>query len=106
MAVSERRSYRHYYFLIAILTLSLDQVSKLLIVRNIPLHETITLIPGFFSLSHVLNPGAAFSLFGASTYAPKALIAFSSLVLIAISTVLWRSKAGFTPTGLALSCIM
>src|SRR5205814_951798 len=64
MSAVDRRSYRGYYFLIAIMILALDQVSKLFIVRNIPLHDTVTLIPGFFSLSHVLNPGAAFSLFG------------------------------------------
>jgi signal peptidase II len=106
MVVGERRSYRQYYFLIALLTFSLDQASKFLIVRNIRLHETVTLIPGFFSLSHVLNPGAAFSLFGSSAYAPTALIVFSSLVLVAIFIVLWRSKPGFTYTALALSLIM
>jgi signal peptidase II len=105
---AERRSYRGYYFLIALLVLALDQVTKLLIVRNIPLHHTVTIIPGFFSLSHVLNPGAAFSLFAdaSSTYAPKALIAFSSIVLVGIIFVLARATQGFTLTNLALSFIM
>jgi signal peptidase II len=108
MPTLERRSYRGYYFLIAIVITALDQVSKLLIVRNIPLHQNVVVIPGFFNLSHVTNPGAAFSLFadGALTYAPKALIAFSCVVLIAITTVLWRSKTGFALSGLALSMIM
>lgn len=108
MAPAERRSYRRYYFLISLLVAALDQSSKLLIVRNIPLHQTVTVIPDFFSLSHVLNPGAAFSLFADASpvYAPKALIAFSSIVLIAISTFLWRSRPEFAFTGLALALIM
>jgi signal peptidase II len=106
MALNERRSYRGYYFLIAIVVFALDQVSKLVIVRNIRLHETVTVIPGFFSLSHVLNPGAAFSLFGGSAYAPKLLPVFAVVVLIAIFIVLWRTGKGFTLTNLALAFIM
>ena len=107
MPSAERRSYRGYYFLIAIVILALDQVSKTLVVRNIALHQTVTVIPGFFSISHVLNPGAAFSLFAdASVYGPKALITFSSLILVAIAIVLSRSRSGFTVTSLALSLIM
>src|SRR5437764_2889637 len=105
---AERRSYRGYYFLIAITIAALDQVSKLVVVRNIPLHNSVVVVPGFFSLSHVMNPGAAFSLFAdsGSRYAPKALIAFSCVVLVAVSTVLWRSRIGFALSSLALSLVM
>jgi len=106
MALNERRSYRGYYFLIAVVVFALDQASKLVIVRNVRLHETVTVIPGFFSLSHVLNPGAAFSLFGGSAYAPKLLPVFAVVVLIAIFIVLWRTGKGFTLTNLALAFIM
>src|SRR5947209_1753978 len=106
MADGERRSYREYYFLIAIIVFALDQASKMLVTRNVRLHETVTVIPGFFGISHVLNPGAAFSLFIGSAYAPVGLIIFSSLVLVAIFVTLWRSRTGFTYTGLALSFIM
>jgi signal peptidase II len=102
----ERRSYRRYYFLIAVIAYAADQCSKLLVERNLRLHETVTVIPGFFSISHVLNPGAAFSLFMSSAYAPKVLPIFASVVLVAIFTFLWRSTSGFTYTGLALSFIM
>jgi len=108
MATPERRSYRGHYFLIAAVVFGLDQFSKWLVVRNIPLHHTVSVVPGFFSVSHVMNPGAAFSLFADSSmiYAPKALIAFSSIVLVAIFVVLWRASIGFTFTNLALAFIM
>jgi signal peptidase II len=40
----------------------LDQLSKWLIQQNIPYGSEVPIIPGFFSLVHVSNTGAAFSL--------------------------------------------
>ena len=40
----------------------LDQLTKWLIQKNIPYGSEIPIIPGFFSLVHVSNTGAAFSL--------------------------------------------
>ncbi len=37
-----------------------DQVTKLFILRAIPLHEGFSVIPGFFNIVHVQNYGAAF----------------------------------------------
>jgi signal peptidase II len=41
----------------------LDQVSKLYIHKAFRLHESKVLIDGFFSLTYIRNPGAAFGLF-------------------------------------------
>ena len=46
--------------LIAGLVLILDQATKLLIVKTLPLGGEIPVIPGCFSIVHVLNPGGAF----------------------------------------------
>jgi signal peptidase II len=43
-------------------TVLLDQASKLLVVRMVPLHDTIPVIRGFFNLVHVRNRGMAFGL--------------------------------------------
>lgn len=101
-------TYRRYYFFIAMVVLMFDQATKSLVARNLALHDTITVIPGFFSISHVLNPGAAFSLFadGASRYTTAGLIFFSLIVLSVVSTMLWRSGHSFTAGGLALALIM
>jgi signal peptidase II len=108
MSVSERRSYRGYYYLTAAVIFALDQATKSAVVHSIRLHETVTVVPGFFSLTHAMNPGAAFSMFAdaSSSYAPKALIAFSAVVLVAISIFLWRAVKGFTLANLALAFIM
>ncbi len=50
------------YYGIAFLICVIDQVSKLAIVRNIPLHETRSVIGDFFLLTSHRNRGAAFSI--------------------------------------------
>ncbi len=37
-----------------------DQITKFFISSKLPLHHSITVIPGFFSFTHILNPGGAF----------------------------------------------
>ena len=43
------------------LVLALDQFSKALVLKSIPLYKSIVVIPGLFNLTHVHNPGGAFS---------------------------------------------
>lgn len=50
------------YFLISALLVGLDQWSKYLTIQNISLGETKEFIPGFLSLTHLRNTGAAWSL--------------------------------------------
>lgn len=37
-----------------------DQITKLWIVRNFNLYESLEVVPGFFSLTYITNKGAAF----------------------------------------------
>ena len=52
-----------YFYLISLAIVLLDQLTKLLVVRSMRLGGNIPIVPGFFDLTFVLNPGAAFSLF-------------------------------------------
>ena len=38
----------------------LDQITKALILATLPLYETVPVIPGFFNITHIHNPGGAF----------------------------------------------
>lgn len=49
------------FYLIALAIVLLDQTTKHLIVRTIRLGQGIPVVPGFFDIVFVLNPGAAFS---------------------------------------------
>jgi signal peptidase II len=52
-----------YFYLISLAIVLLDQFAKLLVVRSMRLGQNLPIVPGFFDLTFVLNPGAAFSLF-------------------------------------------
>ena len=52
-----------YFYLISLVIVLLDQLAKLLVDRSMRLGQSIPIVPGFFDLTFVLNPGAAFSLF-------------------------------------------
>ena len=49
--------------LLAVVLVAADQLSKLWVVANIPLHTQIQAIPGLFHLTYVQNTGAAWSSF-------------------------------------------
>jgi signal peptidase II len=39
-----------------------DQITKTLILQYLPYHQSITVIAGFFDITHIHNPGGAFGL--------------------------------------------
>jgi signal peptidase II len=53
--------------LISVITVILDQASKANIMKVMRLHESIPIIPEFFSLTYIRNPGAAFGLLASSS---------------------------------------
>ena len=50
------------FFLIVAVTVLLDQISKAVVLKFIPLYENLEVIPGFFSITHIRNTGVAFGL--------------------------------------------
>ena len=52
-----------FYGLFVALAVVLDQITKLLVLKNIPLFAHVDAIPGLFHLTYVQNTGAAFSSF-------------------------------------------
>ena len=95
--------------LITALVVALDRLSKIWIVHHINPGYAFTVIPGVFRLTHVLNTGAAFSLF-ADSLSPlavrNALIAFSILAVLIVGFMLWRTGRTLTLTGVALALIL
>src|SRR5580704_6035242 len=62
----------------------LDQFSKWLVRQNIPYGAEIPIIPGFFSLVHASNTGAAFSLFTGNNFF------FVGLAVAALAVLIFR----------------
>jgi signal peptidase II len=99
---------RKYFFLIAAIVLLLDRITKWAVAGNIAPHVSVSVIPGFFSLTHVENSGAAFGLFAESSAQWKvgALVSFSVLALIVVSALLWKNGHALTTTTVGLSLIL
>ncbi len=47
-------------FLVAGFIAAVDQITKLAILKTLPLYDSVLVIPGFFNLTHIQNPGGAF----------------------------------------------
>ena len=95
--------------LLSALVFIIDYVSKRLINHFIPSGIPITLIPGVLRLTHVLNTGAAFSIFAESA-APHTvrygLIAFSIIAAIIVFIMLWRTGRTLSSGSVALALIL
>ena len=71
----------------------LDQITKFWITLHIPLHYSISVVEGYFNLTHIRNPGVAFGLFARNEYEYKVLffVVISIIAIIAILTIYHQS---------------
>jgi signal peptidase II len=83
----------------------LDQVTKYLIEQKVRLYDVITIVPGFFNITHVRNRGAAFSLFATASPVFRSLF-FTSVSIIAIAVIAYLiRKTAERFQVFAFSCI-
>lgn len=70
----------------------LDQVSKWMVSRYIPLHHEYEILSGFFSLTHVHNPGAAWGILAAHSWGTAVLAVISFVLGILLFFLVGRCK--------------
>jgi len=106
--MSQVHAMRKYHFLIAVVVLFLDRLAKWTIEVNIPLHDSINVLPGFLRLTHVQNRGAAFGLFAESPSEWKSfvLVMFSVVALAIVCFLLWKNSHVMSSTGFGLALIL
>lgn len=89
-----------------ILIVALDQLTKALVRAMLPLHESVTIIPGFVDFTHVRNTGAAFGILNAADFRFKAaviaVIATAALVGVGIYAASLAHHQLIARIGLAL----
>ena len=70
---------RRYLLLVggSLVLIALDQITKMFVMHTMHLHESIPVLPDFFNLTYIRNPGAAFGIF-ATTNSAFRLIFFVS----------------------------
>jgi signal peptidase II len=81
---------RKYLFFAVIvgLVVVLDQISKAIVLHNLALYESISVIPGLFNLTHIHNPGGAFG-FLAQTGSLWRHWIFLAAALLALGLILY-----------------
>jgi signal peptidase II len=99
------RPYR-LFFIPALLVILLDQISKVIVIRTMPVHKAYPVINGLFDLVHVRNRGIAFGLMNRpdshfSTYLLMAATIVAVLLLLFWFTRLTKEERGVT-LGLSL----
>jgi signal peptidase II len=98
-----------WLLLISAVVILLDRLSKNWVRQHIELGNAIPVIPKVFRITHVLNDGAAFSLFADSAtpeHVRWGLIAFSTAAALAVLIALLRMGRNFTLTTLALAFVL
>lgn len=95
--------------LIAFLVILADRLSKIWVHNHIPIGEAKTVIPGVFRITHVLNTGAAFSLFE-GVRSPEAvryvLIGVAVVEIAVVLGFLFRTGRRFSLSTVAFALIL
>lgn len=93
-------------FLLSNVLIIIDQFSKRLVQGYIPENHSLPIIEGFFSLTHIRNPGVAFGILATNTSNVKIplFIIFSIVAIIAILVFYFQTPSDHkvTLTGLIL----
>jgi signal peptidase II len=83
-----------------------DQISKAVVLKNLPIHDSIPLISGFFSITHIQNPGGAFGFMANQSSSLRSVIfIFISLLAIGLVYYFYRNTPKTHPwlaSGFAL----
>jgi signal peptidase II len=95
------------YFVLALIVLILDQLSKAWATANLQFLDTKEIIPNFFRFTYARNRGVAFSLFADSKYDIKwVLAAISLLAAIGVAYYLIRFAANHSRLNISLSLLL
>jgi signal peptidase II len=84
----------------------LDQVSKAIVRRTLPLHESVSVIPGVMDFTHIRNTGAAFGFLNGVDFPFKtiviAIVATAALIGVALYAAGLTHHQTLARVGLAL----
>lgn len=98
---------KQYYFIITIIALMADQLTKALATAWLEPRGSIQVIDGVFRLSYALNRGVAFSLFADSQFQVQWVLAgISTIAAVAVMLYLGRTVASNKRLNTALSLLL
>jgi signal peptidase II len=84
----------------------IDQATKFMVKARLPLHDSVTVIPGFFDITHLRNTGAAFGMLNNVEFAYKpavmVIVALVALGAVASYALTLPASQRIARLGLAL----
>lgn len=93
-------------FVLPMVIVAIDQATKAMVRASVPIHESVTVIPGFFNITHALNSGAAFGILDGADFPFKttliAIIAFAALIGVGMYAASLAHHQRIARIGLAL----
>lgn len=75
-----------WLFVLPLAVVILDQFSKYIVVENMALGESISIIEEVFHLTYILNPGAAFGMFAHNR------LFFIAIAVVVIGIIIWARR--------------
>ena len=78
--------------IVSLITIVLDQATKLYIARTLPLHTMITVIQNFFTITYLRNKGAAFGMLANSAWRLPFFILVSAVAVVVIFVVIRKLR--------------
>lgn len=107
--MSRIRDWRGWLLALSALIVVLDRITKLWVSHHIAEGNDIVIIPRVLAISHVMNPGAAFSLFTDSPNPARTralLIAFSLAAALIVLVILLRIGRRLSLTAVAMALVL
>lgn len=65
-----------------------DQISKWMILQKLALYQKITVVPGFFNITHIQNPGGAFGFLAQQSQLVRGIV-FLAMSFFAVGLIFW-----------------
>jgi signal peptidase II len=107
--MSRIRNWRGFLLALSALIIVLDRITKFWVSKHVGIGDVIIVIPRFFAISHVMNPGAAFSMFSFTDHPERTrwlLTAFSLLVALTVLIILMRIGRRLSLTAVSLALVL
>jgi signal peptidase II len=103
------RDMRWLMLVVAAFVVLLDRLSKLGVITHLKPGNAIVVIPKVFRITHVLNTGAAFSMFESSSspnLVRHLLVGFSIAAVVVVMVLIWKMGRAVSLTSVALALIL
>jgi signal peptidase II len=108
MSISRAMLVRLLFFALSLIIFGMDRGTKAMVVRRLPLYESVPVVQGYFHLTHVANTGALFGLL-AGLPSPARGLVFVTVPVLAIALIVvfqFRSREADLLVQAGLSLIL